>query len=226
MPYKKLSDIITQTQQSLSQMSGKGVQVYAETRIGNYIQKSFDLVFKEMWLPGFCTWQTVGLDGVNGLPTSDMFVTSFDDIGMIYVNGTERTLKLESRNINVNRYVGTFPLVASARLLTSINDVKRPFSVWPKAATGQVDVWGRVYPRNAVGIPTAFAADDYILLDDLILEFGACWQYAEDDGTNPGQIQKFKDLYVKRMQQIQNSSLTLASALDSRMQPMMNEWIG
>lgn len=226
MPYKKLSDIITLTEQDLSQTSGKGVQIYSETRIANYIQTSFDLIFKEMWLDGFCDWQTVGLDGVNGLPTSDMRITSFDDIGVIYVNGTERRLKLSTRSVNPNRFVGTFPLVADSRLYTSVNDTKRPFSVWPRGSTSNLDVWGRVYPRDANGLPTSFGADDRVLMDDLALRFGAAWQYAEDDGTNPGQIQKFKDLYMKRVEQLQLASLTLPSALDPRMQPVMNEWIG
>lgn len=221
---KLFSKLITSTEQHLSQMAGKGVQIYSETRIANYLQHAFEMVFKEYFMPEYSGWFTVGLDGVNGLATSDMAITSFDDIGVVYVENTEHKIKLAPTNININRMTGTWPVYMGPRLIINATDVKRPFVVYPKTAVGNLNIYGRRHPQTA-GVPSDFGSTDTVMCDSLVLEYCAAWMYAEDDATNPGQIAKFRDLFNKRLTQLQSAAMNLPSPLDARMVPILNEWV-
>jgi hypothetical protein len=41
-----------------------------------------------------------------------------------------------------------------------------------------------------------------MLLDELLIKYDACWQYAVDDGTVPAQVNKFQLLAQKRRKQV------------------------
>jgi hypothetical protein len=217
---KKLTDLITGVEQDLSQMPGRGVQIYSEQRIANYIQQAFELVFKEYYIPEYSTWETVTLDGVNGLPTSDMLITRFDDIAQVFIHGTERKLRRAPTSRNMTRLTGTSALFVEPRFISNVSDFARPFFCWPKTATDTLDLYGRVHPA------ADFAPTDYIMCDEQVLRLGACWLYAEDDGTNVGQIGKFKELFNRRISQLQAASLQLPMSLDARQEPGLTEWAG
>lgn len=217
---KTLTQLITGVQQDLSQMAGKGVQFYGETRVANYIQQSFELVFKEYYIPEYATWATATLDGATGVVTSDLPFTRFDDIAVIYKHNTEYKIKRAPTNRNLLRLTGTAALYAAPRLITTTAQLARPFVCWPLTATDQLDIYGRVHPANE------FAPNDVIFCDDLVLRYSACWMYAEDDGTNPGQITKFKGLFEKRLAQLQSANMQLPTPLDARVEPGLTEWVG
>jgi hypothetical protein len=217
---KKLTDLITGVEQDLSQMAGRGVQIYSEQRIANYIQQAFELVFKEYYIPEYSTWETVTLDGVSGLPTSDMLINRFDDIARFFISGTEHELRRAPTSRNMNRLAGTSAIYVEPRFISDVTDFKRPFFCWPKTATDTLDIYGRVHPA------ADFAPTDWIMCDEQVIRLGACWLYAEDDGTNVGQIGKFKELFNRRIAQLQSANMQLPSPLDARVEPTLNEWAG
>ena len=47
-----------------------------------------------------------------------------------------------------------------------------------------------------------FEPADIVPMDDQLLILGAAYDYLEDDGTNPGQTEKFRNYYNDRLRQL------------------------
>jgi hypothetical protein len=94
------------------------------------------------------------------------------------------------------------------------------FRVWPMEATG--DVVCRIRT-----LPDVFSDSDTIDFDSIALVNGAAYQIAEDDGSNPGAIEKFKSLFENRLaqleMQIQQMALPIVSDPNTN---IPTEWDG
>ena len=49
-----------------------------------------------------------------------------------------------------------------------------------------------------------FDAQDVVPMDDQVLILGAAYDYLEDDGTNAGQTEKFRNLFNDRLRQLKS----------------------
>ena len=72
----------------------------------------------------------------------------------------------------------------------------------------------RVLPYGVVGEnitavfrarPADFLADDEIKMDSQALIYGACYDYLADDASNPIAIEKFRNFYNERLEQLNSS---------------------
>lgn len=205
-----LAELIDRVINRLSMVSGTGVQIYAEDRIAEMIQHKFDVLFDEEYWPQFTTWSTFALDGTLGLITTDVteLIKKVDDIQVIFPEGSERALtKLSGLTRNPNLLSGTQPLHYEA--LSSANALRtsRVFNVWPKTATGNLNVRYRTKPDN-------FVATDTVDFDDQALILGAAYDYLEDDGTNPNATQKFQAMFDSRVSQLKDNHNSAPISLD------------
>ena len=193
-------------------MSGTGVQVYAEDRIAEMIQHKFDVLFEEAFWPQFLTWAQWTLDGTLGIVTTDLtnLLKRFEDIHVIYPDGSSQSLtKLSSLTTNPFGLSGTTPRHYEALGPTDSNKSSRVFGVWPRTATGIIDVHYRTKPAT-------FQGTDEIDFDDQALILGAVFDYLEDDGTNPNATQKFQLLFEARVKQLKKALNSAPISLDSR----------
>jgi len=187
-------------------VSGTGTQIYAEDVIGEMIQHKFDVLFDEAFWPQFLNWYTLTLDGTNGQSTTDLtsYIKRFEDIRVIYKEDTNTPLTvLSGTTTNPFELTGTSPLMYEAD-----SEVDKVFHVWPKASTGNVIVQARTRPD-------AFTGEDTVNFDEQALILGACYDYAEDDGTNPNATQKFQGLFETRVKQLRHNLDRTPIALDS-----------
>jgi hypothetical protein len=205
-----LTELITRTADRLSMVAGTGVQTYAEDRIAEMIQHKFDVMFSEAFWPQFLSWSIYTLDGTLGVVTADLTTTlkRFEDIRVIYPDNTNTSLtKLSALTTNPNTLSGTTPIHFEALGPTATNKITKVFNVWPKTATGNIDVQYRTKPDTFIGT-------DEIDFDDQALILGATFDYLEDDGTNPNASQKFQLLFEARVKQLKNEFNSAPISLD------------
>jgi len=179
----------------LSQVPGPGVQTYAEGRIGEKVQQTFNLVFPKLWWPGYMQWFSRTIDGVNGLVSQQITtIASSTDIRAVFPANSNRPLSVLPTTLNPNTLSGT-----TARYIEGTNNTSYGcFSVWPRTATTDVSIHARIHPGT-------FNVSDTtdIVMDNDLLVFGAAWSYAEDDGTNPAQAAKFQALFEAKLDQLE-----------------------
>jgi len=193
-----LAQLIARSADRLTMVAGTGVQVYAEDRLGEMIQHKFDVLFKEVFWPQFCTWYTWTLDGTLGVVTTDLtdILKQFDDIQVIFPENSNTSLtKLSNLTTNPFTLAGTTPIHYGALGPTETNKITRVFNVWPKTATGDITVRVRTEPDT-------FVLTDEVDFDDQALILGTVFDYLEDDGTNPNATQKFQFLFEARVKQL------------------------
>jgi predicted nuclease of predicted toxin-antitoxin system len=191
-------------------VAGTGVQTYAEDRIAEMIQHKFDVLFDEAFWPQYLSWARLTLDGTLGLVTTDLtaLVKRYEDIRVIFPENSNTPLTIIS-GLTTNPYElsGTTPIHYEALGPTSTYKNSRVFSVWPKAATGDIIIQYRTKPDT-------FVSTDEIDFDDQALILGTVFDYLEDDGTNPNASQKFQLLFEARVKQLKNIYNSTPISLD------------
>src|SRR6185369_14245324 len=86
----------------------------------------------------------------------------------------------------------------------------RPFAVIPHDTTTPVYAWCRQRPILPLQLT------DTVYIDQLLLQYDACWMYAVDDGTIPAQVNKFQVLAQNRRRMIKAGYAQHPLELDPR----------
>lgn len=208
-----LSEMIVDVENALSQVSGTSVQVYAEDRISLYIQRAFNLVWDEVWWDDYMQWFERSLDGSQGIVTQNINdIKRWEDIRAVFAENKERPLRGLPSTLNPFNLSGSTP-----RFISRHGDDNKMVQFWPKGADGKVYIHARVKPDD-------FAPNDDIRIDHDLILYGATWLYAEDDGTNPGAIDKNKMLFEQRLQQLKRERNNQPIELDERSASIPTEW--
>lgn len=204
--------LITSTEQKLSQSAGVSVQKYAQARIAGYIQDSFNSLFLLHFWPQFCEWTDFTLNGVDGKPTTVPPFTRFMDIRVAYIGGTNRKLRQTPGSFNPNLLTA-----GDTSLYIEGCSGDRIFRCWPKTSTRMISVHARNYPG-------AFSINDTVDFDDLLLSTHAAWKYSMDDGHNPQQADKFLQEFNTQLMLLENALNQLPYDLDPRLAHVPNTW--
>lgn len=199
-----MEELINRTITRLSMTPGVGTQTYAEDQLMEMIQHKFDVLFDDYWWPQFRSWYEWTLDGTLGVVTTDLtdIVKRFQDIKIVYPNGSDRPLGRLPDTISPFNISGTTP-----RFVEPINTVSKRFRVWPRASTGSLDVLARTKPDT-------YVPEDEVDFDDQLLILGAAYDYLEDDGTNPAATGKMLSLFTDRRNQLVKSLDSMPTQLD------------
>lgn len=183
--YSTRPDIIQRAIKRLSQVYGTSVQKYSEPVMEVMLEDRLRMLFRYRFWPQWCTWTTVTLTGSNGLHSTDLStsIDRFVDIQYVFPSGSRRPLPHVPRNLNPYEITGTTPRYIDGEPSTA----NRIFRVWPLEAEGDLRIRYRTFPE----------LDDLteIKFDATTLTYALCWDFAVDDGTNPGQAEKFANLY-------------------------------
>lgn len=196
-----LTELVQRTITRLSMVSGVAVQVYSEDRIAEMIQHKFETTRDMLWWDDMMQWQTL-TQGANGRPTEnvvralppsplgdEIVINQFKDVQYAWHPNRPYPLKDMPRRMNPTAAMRT------GATLYKVPDAAKVIRFLPTEP-------GRVMMvRYRMWYPL-FNPNDIVPMDDQLLILGSAWDYLEDDGTNPGQAEKFRNLYNDRLRQL------------------------
>lgn len=194
-----LSELVQRTITRLSMVAGISVQVYAEDRIAEMIEHKFIMTRDELWWDDFMQYVSLTC-GADGRPLEQVFrsnaaaiaagggivINKYSDIQHVWRTDVRDPLKPWPRRAN------PVSIMRTGRLQHYYPDPTRVIRFGPFDAGQQVVLRSKIWYDK-------FQPDDTVPLDEQLLILGACWDYLEDDGTNPGQAEKFKVLFEQRL---------------------------
>jgi hypothetical protein len=175
-------EVVNRALAIIGEVAGSGVQTYSEDRVRNDVIRAFDLFFKKRFWHQFSKWFTVTLNGTTGIISEDVFerVRNFEDFLAVHRHGQQFPLPILKQDNNPNVLTGTTVLY-----WTSLDDgspyyIRRKLQFYPVTATGQVDVYVRLYPL--IPPQTDFDWEDRLNLDAAMLaDCAAYFSLAQDD---------------------------------------------
>lgn len=208
------SDIVNAVIVELSQVPGIATQTYAAGRILQHVQDAFLLEFEDFWWPDYMTYiGPIPLDGTTGSLTQDLVgplatITEYRDVESVWPSNSNRKLR------ELSGFSNPFVLNSGGNMRYLAPDytvVGRPFKVYPPNSSGSVIVAARQRPKLPI------STDNTLYIDQLLLQYDACWMYSVDDGTVPAQVNKFQVLAQNRRKAVRASFAQHPLELDPRM---------
>lgn len=197
-----LSQLIQRTVTRLSMVGGIAVQVYAEDRIAEMIWHKFVMVRDELWWDDFMDYIQLTQD-TNGAPVEnvvrdlppapigdEVVINTFTDIQYAWHPQRRDPLRYWPRRAN------PAPLMTAGGMTTYIVPTQNKVLRFLPAQPGLVMTL-RVKRHYAYFKPT-----DVVPMDEQLMILGACYDYLEDDGTNAGQTEKFRNMFNDRLRQL------------------------
>lgn len=187
----------------LSMIPGPAVQLYAEDRIAEMIYHKFVVIRDELWWDDLMEYMQVTLDA-NGRPVDDIrrtpplidvpgitIINKYQDIQHAWADGQRDPMpRLPGRTNVSTMWRGSRPVYRGP-------DQQKVIRFYPAVAGASVLLRYKTY------VP--FPQPDGVLpFDEQALILGACYDYLEDDGSNPSQIEKFLNLYAQRVSQLKS----------------------
>lgn len=214
-----VNDIVKAVINELSQVPGVATQIYAAGRIQQHVQDALLLELEDMWWPDYMTYiGPIQLDGVNGRLTQDLVgplatITEYKDVATVFRDGSNRKLRELPQSVN--------PLLLTSGMGThyiapDYSAPGRPFKVYPLTSSIGVVAWCRQRPKLPLSL------NDKLYIDQLLLQYDACWMYCVDDGTIPAQVNKFQVLAQNRRKMVKSSFAQHPIELDPRLPGEIN----
>lgn len=192
--FKTLSKLTQEVITELSMYRGTGTQKYAEDRIADKIIRTFNDIFEQRFWT-FCTdWYEFELTGSQGVVGENVsqYIRDYNDIEFIVSDTSPQyTLKKLHDSTNPFKVTGTIPVYYKR-----CNNIEnKVFQVVPFTSTGKIFVRARTRPVE-------FYPDTVIPFDSNLLIYKVCWDYCCDDGNSQLQVEKYKQLYEQRYNQL------------------------
>lgn len=198
-----LVDLIQRTITRLSMVPGTGTQIYAEDRIAEMILHKFVVLRSELFWDDLMSYVTLTC-GPAGFPQEmvvrvpsdppnplEVVINRFSDIQHVWNDGSEQPIVQMPRRTNPQRLLAS----TSGKPSMYAPDALHVVRFLPPAD-------GRLMVLRVKNYYPYFNATDEVPMDDQALILGACYDYLEDDGTNPSQIEKFRALFAARVEQL------------------------
>lgn len=188
-----VANLVTAVEHAMGEVAGSGVQVYAEPLITEAIGQTLRMLMRKYPWQEYQDWSRHELDGTLGIVNADAFSTvmNFHDFTGMFIDGRKAPLPHLPHNLNPYTLgTGTTPLCWSSLAVTDTNFLTRRLQVWPKTATGFINVSAKVYPSA-----DELNDDTILYLDRDMLTHGVAWMLLEDEGTNQAAATKHQLLF-------------------------------
>lgn len=188
-------------------------QIYSEDAIQMGIQHKFDVLFDQFWMPQFMTYQEpYTLDGVTGCIVGDLSakVKRWQDLLMVHNQFSIYPLPMAMNNLRHGDI--NMPVVQPNK------DKTKVFRIIPANSAGPVYLTYRTKPADFVN------DDDVIDMDDQLIILGTCYDMLEDDSTNPGASDKFKNMFDARVRQFQKAQYNMPMSTAPSQTLPLNRW--
>lgn len=193
-----VSEAIVKVARNMSLVEGANMSPYSDDQIAQYLGNANLMLMEKGDWPELEVTATKTLDGTTGKATvaftsADKF-TTYRRIKGVYCQGMRGKVPMLTGYNN--------PLLAGPEIAWSptniVDDPNQQYIVRmsPVTMTGNIAI---IYNATA-----DFSDGDTVIpIDSLLHEWIATWMWAEDDGTNPGQAEKYLNLWQDRLKDIQ-----------------------
>lgn len=218
-----LTQLVQRTITRLSMVPGVAVQVYAEDRLAEMIWHKFTVVRDELWWDDYMEVTTLTQDSqgrpiehvVRELPLlplgDEIVIHSYNDVQHAWAPNRRSPLRSAPARSN------PAGLLRQGSTLYRMPDSVKVIRFAPFTQGMPMSVrYKRWYSR--------FLPNDTVPMDDQLLILGACYDYLEDDGTNPRQAEKFGALFNDRLGQLKSGENEREIALSPVHAPSSNGW--
>lgn len=216
MAYSTIQDAVNQVARHMSLVNGQNMTPYSPELIVSYLHGAHQYIMGESEWQEMVLWYQRTLDGTTGKITETIPCTDWKKIKRLYHESLITPMPLLSSYANPIASVlllGYKGLAASEDLT---GDNRYLIRCYPLTLSGQLlfQIEQEIDWTNM---------DTVLPIDWWLHVYHASWQYALDDGTNPGQVDKYETLFNKRLGQVramENSRPVLAQPN----QVIPNEW--
>ena len=200
-----IRDVVDDAQEIIGEVSGPGVQMFSDDRMFADAIRAFNMLFKKYNWRNYCDWLKLTLDGVNGIVTTDelQFVLDFEDIIAVRRDGSQADLSILPRGINP--FQQALQSTGAPRYWDSLNVrdanyLKKRIRVWPKLATGAINVHAKFYPV----LNNAWDFGDTMFMDRDLLAYGTAWATLSSDDLNAAAADMCKNMMEMKYKDIQS----------------------
>lgn len=216
--------MVDDAQVLVGEVSGVGVQQYADDRMFADAVRGFNTVFKKNFWHPYRSWITVVLDGTLGIPTTDSFdqVIDFDDFKAVHRAGETTPLPILPEQLNPSVITGTRAAYWTSLNATDANYTNRKLQIYPLASVGSIDVLVRKYPLVAPALQ--FDWEDVIYLDRDLLVYATAFMTLMGDGLNSQAAGVVKALLDDRYRDITAGLANHRIAIDSPRRSIPLNW--
>ena len=217
MPYSTIEEAITQTTRNMSLVNAASMTPYSDDLVMSYLHGAHMAIRDDQPWDELNIAHTRTLDGTTGKITEKITeVTDWKDIIRVYHESSQQPLGKVTRWSN--------PLISSTLVgFRGMSKVEDPDSggrylvqFFPLTLTGQVLF------QSQLSIDWD-SRDTELPIDWWLHVYHASWQFALDDGTNPGQIKKYETLFNDRLKSVKNKENKFPVSLDPY-QAIPNVW--
>lgn len=195
MAYRTIQDAVTQVARHMSLVAGE-VTPYSPDLIVSYLQGAHEIIKDEAEWQEMILWYQRTLDGTSGKITESLPYDDWKKIRRIYHESFQTPLPLLSKYVNPlasTLLLGYRGMAPEEDLTTGTNRYLVQF--YPITLTGEV-LFHIERDIDFTDMETVLPIDWWLHV------YHASWQYALDDGTNPGQIAKYEKLYNDKLEAI------------------------
>jgi len=195
-----VSDAIKKVALNMSLINGIGMSPYSDDQVQNYLSNAHDMIVAKWVWPELVSTVIRTLDGTTGKVTVGFTIadgiTDYKQIKHVYSDAIYRELPLVSGT--ANPLLQTF--LVGYSILNIKDDPNKQFliKIQPPTTVGQIAV--------VANLKADFSdPNTTIPVDDLLHIWIATWMWAEDDATNPGQAEKYLNLWQDRAKDIRSN---------------------
>lgn len=177
-------DIVNGALELVGQVSGSGVQVYADDFARRCAVRAFDMLFKKRDWEQFLEWTNPTLDGTTGIITADLYtaIRDFEDFLAVYREGESKPLPVMDHKRNWNKLTGTRVQTWTGLHVSHPHYAKRRLQFYPATSVGSVNVLARKYPLPNPAIQWGWS--DIMHLDTSMMEEATAFVMLSVDAIN------------------------------------------
>jgi hypothetical protein len=199
-----IRNVVDDAQEIVGEVSGPGVQAFSDDRMFADAIRAFNMLFKKYNWRNYCQWLQLTLDGVNGIVTTDelQYVLDFEDIITVRRDGSDTDMSILPRNVNPfsnGLTTGTSPRYWDSLYVSNVNFAKRRLQIYPKTATGLINVHAKFYPV----LNDAWDWGDTFYMDRDMLAYGTAFATLSSDDLNAAGADTCKNMMEMRYRDIQ-----------------------
>lgn len=192
-----VSDAIQQVALNMSLIKGSGMSPYSDDQIAQYLRQAHNKIIEDWTWPEMVVSVQRTLDGTTGKATVALApsdgIDNYRQIKFVYIDSVRRALPQVSGYLN--------PLLqwslVGYTILNNRDDPSRQYivKIVPPTQGGQMLI--------VANTKADFTNPDTVVpIDDDLHTYLATWMWAVDDATNPGQVEKYLNLYDDRIKSI------------------------
>lgn len=202
-------DIVDGALNLVGQVSGSGVQVYADDFARQCCARAFDMLFKKRDWEHYLEWTKPELDGVTGIITADLYtpIRDFEDFLAVYRDGQSKPLPIMDHRRNWSKLTGSRVATWTSLHVSHPQYTKRRLQFYPITSEGFVHVLARKYPLPSPAIQWGWS--DIMHLDRSMLEEATAFVMLSVDSINADAANVCKSMMEARY-------IDIVSSLGSR----------